>query len=125
MVVWDKQCNGATATVDGAGGPMETASNINSFRNLENSSRFVLLHDKTYNLNAYGAASTAGTFAFAEVKKNFSINLPKLNIPLEFSGATGGLTEIRSNNLLTIAITDEGTNAPTVEYISRIRYKDN
>lgn len=128
VLVWDKQCNGAAvANAFGAntGAPFEI-DDINSFRNLENSSRFTILYDKTHTLVADGAASTAGAYTFGAVDRNFQISLPKLNIPLEFSGATGGIAEIRSNNLVMMAISDATTAADvSIKYISRLRYKDN
>lgn len=125
MVVLDKQCNGATATVTGTGGPLETAD-VNSFRNLENSSRFKVLADKTMMMVQTGAAENAGVgYLFGESKRGFKINLPRLNIPVEFSGTTGALTEIRSNNIFVMALSDENTNTPQIQYIARIRFRDN
>ena len=100
------------------------AATVDSFRNLENSNRFHILYDKTWAVTQQAGATSSTYF----VEKNFQAYI-KCNIPLEFSGATGGLSEIRSNNLLTLAISEYdsggGETAPTVEYHSRLRYKDN
>jgi len=120
VIAHDKQCNGATATWSGGDGPFE-GTTVDSFRNLENSSRFRILYDKTW---AFNQTANPGSY----IEKNFSAYI-KCNLPLEFSGATGGLTEIRSNNLVTFAISEYNTGtgeaAPTIEYHSRLRYKDN
>lgn len=128
VLLLDKQCNGAaiSGTFGNNTGAAFELDDINSFRNLENSSRFKVLYDKVHTLTADGATASGAAFTFGDVKKNFMINLPRLNIPLEFSGATGGITEIRSNNLVMVAISDATANTDlTCEYISRIRYKDN
>lgn len=122
-IVWDKQCNGAPATWAGAGGPYESNS-VDSFRNLENSSRFVVLATKLITLNAMGATASGAAYTFNEVTKPFEFNL-KINIPLEFSGATGGLSEVRSNNLFICSASEDTGTVSTIQYQSRLRYKDN
>jgi len=118
IVYLDKQCNGATATV---GGILETAT-IDSFRNLANTGRFRILAERTVTLVAQGATATAGAYTFGEVKKNLKLSV-KLDTPLEFDGVTGALTEIRSNNIGVLAISESAL--ASVDYNVRVRYGDN
>ncbi len=101
----DKQCNGLTAAITDV---LDTA-NIHSFRNLSNSSRFNILCDKLVSINYDGLASDgAGVVSQARKQREF-VWYKKLNIPLEFSGITGALTEVRSNNVGVILISANGT----------------
>ncbi len=100
----DKQCNGATAAVLDI---LETAD-YKSFRNLANSGRFNIICDKSYSLHYKGMASEgAGLLTQASVINNYSFH-SKLNLPLEFNATTGAITEIRSNNLGVLLISDVG-----------------
>lgn len=118
IVYWDKQTNGATAAVTDI---LETAE-IQSFNNLANKNRFRILCDKTMVVGTTGGAASTGAYVFAEAKTPFQF-YKKLNIPLEFDGATGALTEQRSNNIGVLAISDDGNTL--LEYNVRVRYADN
>lgn len=96
-VILDKQANGALGA---AATIWQTATDINSFKLLANKERYRTLmeHEHTFvpvaiASDGAGLISTGGQFA----EGNW---FHKCNIPLEFNGATGALTEIRSNNLL-------------------------
>ncbi len=91
----DKQCNGATATIT----DLLESSTIHSFRNLANQGRFIFLMDRVHALNYKNLASDgAGVVSGARVAEEFSF-YKKLNLPIEFNGATGAIDEIRSNNI--------------------------
>lgn len=113
----DKQCNGATAQVT----DILTTADFRSFRNLANQERFIILKDKFYDLNAQcqasGTAQTTGDLAF-HIKM-----YKKLDLPVEFSSTTGAITEIKSNNIGVLAISEGGVGQ--VGYTTRIRYTDN
>lgn len=113
----DKQANGATATV----ADILTSTDFRSFRNLSNTERFVILKDKFYDINAMSQASvtaqTTGDYAY-HIKM-----YKKLDLPVEFSGTTGAITEIKSNNIGVLAISEGGVCQ--VGYMARIRYTDN
>lgn len=95
IVYLDRQCNGAAAAI----GDILALNIIDSFRNLANQGRFQLLHDKFYPLNYQTLSSdNAGTQDACTLIKNFSF-YKKLNIPIEYSGTTGAIGEIRSNNI--------------------------
>lgn len=113
IVFQDKQANGAGATVTDI---LETA-NVLSFRNLDNVDRFVILADKIW---------TTGTVTSSDLHTSVGLKYykwsKKVNIPVSYSGATGAVSEIKSNNigLLVISVaTLENVNVTT-----RIRYTD-
>ncbi len=119
IVYLDKQANGAAATVTDI---LESAD-VNSFRNLANSQRFVILSDQVDNISATAGAGNGTTDNFAEVQKAIGCAKPKLNVPIEFSSTTGALTEIKSNNIGVLIIGETGTNT-NIEYIARVRFSD-
>lgn len=123
IVYQDKQCNGAAATaanilalIGGHG--------VLSNRNLSNSARFKILKDQK-------TAITSEASIYQEVATNL-VNMEKIkweefylecNIPLEFDSTTGAITEIRSNNIGYLLISDGGLI--DVSSTFRIRYTDN
>lgn len=115
----DKQCNGATAAVLDI---LETAD-VHSFRNLSNSGRFQVLHDKVYMLNYTTLASDgAGVVSSAKVTRQHTW-YKKCNIPLEFSGTAGAITEIRSNNIGVLLVAENGNGGFESKF--RLRFSDN
>lgn len=115
----DKQTNGANAAVTDV---LDTASYLSHY-NLSNSGRFVILEDKSTAVNFMGMASDgAGVVSqgiFIKTKK-FHKNC---NIPLEFSDTSGVISELRSNNIGTIAISKNAFVSYTG--IARVRFSDN
>ncbi len=91
----DKQANGATAT---AADLLETDT-FHGFRNLSNQNRFVWLYDKIHNVNYSGMASDGAGVVSQEPKTFNFMCYKKLDLPVEFSGTTGAIGEIKSNNL--------------------------
>lgn len=119
IIYQDKQCNGATAAVTDI---LETA-NVDAFYNLANSKRFYILMDKRVALNSPGAG-LAATDTWAECHKAWKFS--KLcNIPIEFSGTTGAISEIRSNNIGVMAIALNPASTAFVGYTCRVRFSDN
>ncbi len=115
----DKQCNGATA----AQATMWQSDNYHTFRNLENSARYRILHDKVIDLNSQaGGTSGAGVHQFGadSVSGTFYHDC---TIPIEFSSTTGAITEIRSNNLNIVVISKNGLCG--LDSKVRLRYLDN
>ncbi len=111
----DKQTNGATAAVTDI---LETASWL-SFRNLANTARFNVLMDKTTSINFLGLGSDgAGVVSQTQVNKSLTF-FKKCNVPIEFDGTTGAITEIRSNNLGVLLISSNGT----ANFSSKIRVR--
>ncbi len=115
----DKQCNGATATVINV---LESA-NYQSFRNLANSGRFMILQDKLVTINYNTLASdNAGVVSQSPILQNYTF-YKKCNIPIEYDNTTGAITEIRSNNLGVLLISEQGTGGFQSKF--RLRFSDN
>lgn len=111
----DKQTNGAAAAVT----DLLESTATDAFRNLANSQRFVVLHDSRFTLTSAAAEDSLG---FGPIKRVFNVN-KRVNIPLEFSAGTGALTELRSNNLACLFISD-GTDLLSFTGTFRIRFSD-
>ncbi len=121
IVYLDKQTNGAAATapliLEGNGG----AVNLLSFRNLENTARFWTLYDKTHKISSPGGVgefnASVPTFKWIKVSK-------KCDIPIEFSGTTGNIAEIRSANIGVMVLSLAGAANVTIGYTARVRFVD-
>lgn len=114
----DKQCNGATAAVLDI---LEIAE-LQGFRNLANQGRFTILMDKIHNVNYQTMASDgAGVVSMAETINNYTM-YKRCNIPIEFSGTTGAIGEIRSNNLGVLLVGVKNTGQFFSSF--RLRFSD-
>lgn len=80
--------------------------------NRDNSDRFVILKSIFVNMNNSGNLSRMGTI---------NVNLSRIHE--KFNSATG--TDIESNRLHIIAISDKATDQPTLQFNSRLNYYDN
>jgi hypothetical protein len=118
MLICDKQCNGANPSVTDV---LESGDWM-AFNNLANKGRFHTYFDKKIMLNALaGGGNTTNNTRTAAVGKYFEKHV-KLNLPIEYDSDTGAVTEIRSNNVFLLYITDQGL--ATVECSMRFRYSD-
>lgn len=119
LMYLDKQCNGEIATVAGI---LETAD-WQDFRNLANTNRFTILCDKVHDVNYLTMAETAvGNHSQTGMIRNYVFN-KKCNIPVEYSGVDGILTEIRSNNIGILFLSSSGRMALVSKV--RLRFSDN
>lgn len=93
IIFIDKQCNGvATAVLD----LLETAV-FDSFRNLSNQNRFVILSDRFFTFNRLVAMTDGtNTASTPTVIKDWRF-YKKLNLPIEFDSTSGAITGIQSN----------------------------
>ncbi len=115
----DKQCNGATATVLGI---LETAD-YQSFNNLANKGRFRTLMDRTYPLNRINSVTDGASTSSSALLTYCDTFFKKVNIPIEFDNTTGAITEIRSNNVGVLFITQAGVAGFNSNV--RVRFSDN
>lgn len=117
-LVQDTQANGAAALITDV-----LTSNVitSAMVNLANSERFKILRRYTYVLQS-GAGVSA---AYGKDQKQLDDYI-KLNVPLEFSAATGALTELKSNNFFLLAGTDSQTTDDEVAVAGtcRVRFTD-
>lgn len=121
-LVWDKQTNGQVANV----ADMITAPDPDAFTNLSNSDRFVTLWTKLWDLNptsSFANPNASNAITTSEMRKGFKL-YKKLSLPIEFSGTSGVVGEIRSNNLLMFAVS-QTNSVVAVSAHARLRYVDN
>lgn len=124
LLVQDMQANGSQAP---ATQPMQTTG-FTCFRDLNETSRFKILLDKVYTLPA-NSVNESGTGAYSyKTHKNVWINkVFKKPIVVNYSGTTGGISEVRSNNLFWIAQSEHDGTAGNYLYMistTRIRFTD-
>ncbi len=124
MLIQDTQCNGLTAAVATVSGVLATAD-YQSFNNLANKGRFKTLMDKTYTLNRMAAAGDGTTNDVAPVDRAFTF-FKKCNIVMEYSGtaAPSVLTEVRTNNIFGIIISDSAGSNCSLDSKMRFRFSD-
>jgi len=113
----DKQANGATAAVTDV---LESAD-FQSFNNLSNSGRFRTIMDQTVTLNRLASAGDGTANDSAPVRQSGTL-FKQCQIPLEFSAGTGAITEIRSNNIGVLLISDAAVTS--FESKIRLRFSD-
>lgn len=113
----DKQCNKATAGVTDI---LETQAHM-SFNNLAQKDRFHIVYDQVHELIYTAMARSGGTTSVdqSSVTKYFS-TYNSVNTPIEFSGSTGAITEITSNNYGFLIISKNGLAG--MESFIRIRF---
>ncbi len=99
----DKQTNGAAATVTG----ILESDDFQSFNNLSNKSRFLILMDRTHVLNCTAGAGNGTANDIAGRQQNYTF-FKKCNIPIEFDSTTGAITEQRSNNIGVLLVGKQG-----------------
>ncbi len=115
IVYLDKQCNGATIAATDL---LVPSGDYQGYFNLNNTSRFRTLFDKTISMNPNVAGNgTANDNATQTFNGTF---FKDVNIPLEFDNTTGAITEIRSNNLGVLVVSNIGD---FVELESRFRLR--
>lgn len=119
MVIQDKQTNGSAENIT----DVLEYTGYQSFRNLSNSSRYRVLGEKIMAMNAVGGANVAAGYAGASVNKTFKFNLSKLWVTMEYDGATGAVSEMRTNNIFLLAISKSGLCSIVCQ--SRCRFADN
>lgn len=117
FIVQDTQTNGALAT---AADVWTSTAAATMLRNIQNGDRFKILAKECISLNANAGVAAA----FDGDQKTFE-GFIKLNVPLVFNGATGAITEIRSNGLLVFCGSVTTDDVINVSMFTRIRYTDN
>jgi len=109
-LVLDKQCNGASPSTGdifedvASDGPL-------AYNRIENKDRFVILRRKIFANNTLALPNTTSG---GKVYKYFSWSVP-LNFKINYGGPTNAITEIKSNNLMLVAMTDNNTGTLIVQ----------
>ncbi len=115
IIFVDRQCNGAAATIT----DILNEADVRSFRNLENSARFRILLDRTEQINATGSGDGAANDVAPTIR--FRRWFKDCSIPIEFDSTTGAITEIKSNNISMLVVSDTGLVGFNAKV--RLRYK--
>ncbi len=122
IVYQDKQTNKAAAAVSDllvqAG-----AITVNAFRNLQNKDRFRVIFDDFFKMDVTAATITAADVIATQEQSEVKYYSKKVNIPIEFTSSTPDVTDLTSNNIGVIGISEAGN--VSVIYSARIRYTDN
>lgn len=126
---WDLQANGAVAQwgnifKDPANGGATLGTmgrmGVNAFRNLDEVARFKIIKDKTFYYNPKGVMQTGFPLDAAfPVKVSW-----KGDMPVHYSGITGGISEMRSENLSVIAWGDTADSAFQFYGCGRTKFTD-
>lgn len=121
MLIWDKQVNGVTATI----AEILSAATANSYMNLDNRERFVVLMDKHYSI---GAFSNVATTAYAQSPTVAHINKYK-KIPAGsftiYDGTGAGIADINTGALYLVTIGSQAAGAGArLTAACRVRYTD-
>ncbi len=116
MLVWDKQTNKSNATPTDVLG---TSPKILHYRELTNSGRFKVLKTLWMTVNINAGAGDGTTNDFPQMFKKFDL-WKKCNIPIEFSGISGAIGGITTNNIFVLVFSH---NAKAfITWRARIRY---
>jgi hypothetical protein len=110
IVVLDKQCNGA---IFSATSLLNAATAVSPYT-VGGQNRFVILYDQTY------ALSTAGPLNMVQC-----LTLPA-NQHVEYNtGTAGDITDINTNSLYLLFLSDQATNVPILTAYLRLWFIDN
>lgn len=101
LFILDKQANGSTFTVSDVLEDATAGQAVWSFKNLRNKKRFAILKDFNMTLNGLtnGAVDRLG-----RISKTVECHLTNLNIPVEYDSTLGDLTEVKSNHLICLML---------------------
>jgi hypothetical protein len=124
----DHQCNGALI---GAGSIVENTGNWWSFRSLEDISRCTILFDRFFVVGggAFSTADSVDNKVYGQAVDMFIPYNKVCNIPIEYSGSTGIISQRKTNNLFAAYIcrsvpapNTATTPTPTIYFNTRYRY---
>lgn len=114
----DKQTNGTGPVV----ADLLLTAQVSGLYNLTNVNRFKILMDKNFNIQYTGITSeTDDTVSFGQITKTGQWS-KQCSIPIEYSGTTGDVAEVRSNGIGILLLTDQ-TRAGILGNF-RVRYSD-
>lgn len=105
------------------GMPAEPDSGVNAFRNYEEASRYVILHDKVYTLQSPGAVTVgANTYPMLS-QKTIRVN-KKCSLDVDYSQSTAASTsEIIRGNIGVMAFLENESDRCGVDMLGTVRVK--
>ncbi len=119
IVFVDKQTNGSLVGVTSI---LETAV-YNSFRNLNNSGRFIFLYDKFFVINRLVTPTDGTNTNSSGIASIFEkVQIINKNIILDYTSTSGALSEMTSNSIGVLYISRLALSG--VENFVRVRYTD-
>ena len=120
IVFVDKQTNGTAISIDDVIASA-TVAGIHGHYNLANEDRFDILWDKTWDLNRKASANTgAGSAGVSKIGEYRTT----MDIPIEYSGTNGTITELRTNNIGLICFKVFAVDIAGLTAHFRFRYQD-
>lgn len=118
MLVQDKQCNGAQATI----ADVLCTADIDSFNCMANARRFRVLYNKRIVVNSQiFTIPSAGTPTMESASKRLQKYI-QCNIPITYDASVDAITDLTSNHLFFIFISRNGAINVNMSY--RLRYVD-
>lgn len=121
IIFIDKQTNGAAALGSDI---LTDTTDWMSYRRLSNVDRFTFLLDRTDVINFANFGYDVVNSLFVQDGGGYFMKWKKtMSLPIEFSGVTGAITEIKSNNIGILLIAKTAGRVAMVGK-SRIRYTD-
>ncbi len=122
MLLLDKQCNGAVPSNDDVLAQTNGGERVYSFRNVASAERFEILNEQFNSINYRGGIGIAADQDWSGQREVFSVYV-KCRIPIEYSGATGAVTERTTNNIVFGGIT-LASDCDLLFVNVRVRYTD-
>lgn len=113
MLIHDKQTNQAIYNASDLLLDTTSLDNIVTPLNLDNKYRFRVLYNKVHTMSVNGNRVNYG---------HIGLNL---DMKIRFDASTPSIADLTSNSLSILLISTEQGNAPTLSFISRVRYLDN
>lgn len=113
IVFVDKQTNGATAQTTA----ILRVPGLLAHYDLPNRERFNIMYDETWTLNASAAEAGASYRSQQNKQLDFAVN-----VPIDFTGPSGNVTAITSNNISFLLVSENA--AAEFNVITRVRFQD-
>lgn len=119
-IVLDTQCNGAFPLIT----DIWTGTNPNSFRSVQNSSRFVILKQKFFSMNNSNVFATSTQFQNVESANVMSSWFLKKDIRIDMTTTGNNINTIRSNNVYFVIRSLKDNFCTTSNFLTRVRFTD-
>ncbi len=113
MIILDRQTNQAIYSIADLLADVTTLDNLVSMNNLDNKYRFHVYYNKVHSFSNVGHNAS-----FHEFNK-------ELNLKLRYDASVPDITDLTSNSLSMVVISNQPTNTASFTLFSRLRYVDN
>ncbi len=112
MIVKDRQVNESLFTANDLIQSTGLGTAIVSAKNRDGQFRFQIMYDKIHTLQIAGTSLNQGRY------------FKRMNVPARYESSGGAITNILSNGLFLVLVSDENTNPPNVSFYSRVNFLD-